>query len=145
LNEESPLDTILQNYWLPSIRASLALHRGNAQQAITLLEVAEPYELGTESVSIMVPIYVRGLAYLKAGEGAEAAAQFKKMLGHPGLALNAPIAALAQLQLARALAMSGDKPAARRAFEDFLSLWKQADADQPLLKQAQGEYHQLKQ
>jgi len=88
---------------------------------------------------------VRGLAYLKAGEGAEAAAQFKKMLGHPGLALNAPIEALAQLQLARALAMSGDKPAARRAFEDFLSLWKQADADQPLLKQAQGEYHQLKQ
>jgi serine/threonine protein kinase len=145
LNEESPLDTIMQNYWLPSIRATLALDRGNAQQAITLLEVAEPYQLGTESVSIMVPIYVRGLAYLKAGEGAEAAAQFKKMLGHPGLALNAPIEALAQLQLARALAMSGDKPAARRAFEDFLSLWKQADADQPLLKQAQGEYHQLKQ
>ena len=92
----------------------------------------------------MVPIYLRGMAYLKAEQADEAAAQFKKMLGHRGLAQNAPIAALAQLQLARAQAMGQDKASARRAYQDFLSLWKQADADLPLLKQAQAEYDKLK-
>jgi serine/threonine protein kinase/tetratricopeptide (TPR) repeat protein len=144
LNVESPLDTIIQSYWLPSIRAKLALHRGDAKQAITLLEVASPYELGIENVSVMVPVYIRGTAYLKAGRGAEAAAQFKNMLGHRGLGLNATVMALAQLQLARAQAMSGDKPAARRSYQDFLSLWKQADADLPMLKQARDEYQKLK-
>ncbi len=144
LNAESPLDTNIQNYWLPSIRASIALHRGDAKQAITLLEAAKPYELGLENVSVMVPIYLRGMAYLKAGQGAEASAQFQKMLGHRGLAQNAPIAALTRLQLARALALSGDKAAARRAYQDFLSLWKQADSDQPQLKQAQAEYEKIR-
>jgi outer membrane protein assembly factor BamD (BamD/ComL family) len=92
----------------------------------------------------MVPIYVRGLAYLKAGKGQEAAAEFKKMLGRRGLAVNAPLEVLAQLQLARAHVMSGDKTSARRSYQDFLSLWKQADADLPLLKQAQAEYEKLK-
>ena len=144
LNAESPLDTIIQSYWLPAIRATLALHKGDAKQAITLLEAATPYELGIENVSIMVPIYVRGMAYMKAGQPADAAAQFLKLLGHRGLALSAPITALAQLQLARALAASGDKPAARRAYQDLLSQWKQADADLPLLQQAKAEYDKLK-
>lgn len=144
LNSEFPLDTIIQNYWLPTIRATMVLSHGNAQQAITLLEVATPYEMGMQAFSIMQPIYVRGLAYLKAGQGQEAAAQFKKMLGHRGLAVNAAVQALAQLQLARAEAMSGDKPAARRSYQDFLSLWKQADPDLLPLKQAQAEYQKLK-
>jgi len=144
LNSEFPLDTIIQNYWLPTIRATMALSHGNAQQAITLLEVATPYEMGMQAFSIMQPIYVRGLAYWKAGQGQEAAAQFKKMLAHRGLAVNAAVEALAQLQLARAEAMSGDKPAARRSYQDFLSLWKHADPDLPLLKQAQAEYRKLK-
>jgi eukaryotic-like serine/threonine-protein kinase len=144
LNADLPLDTTIQNYWLPSIRASIALHRGDAKQAITLLEAAKPYELGIENVSVMVPIYLRGMAYLRAGQGAEASAQFRKMLGHRGLAQNAPIAALTRLQLARALALSGDKAAARRAYQDFLSLWKQADSDQPPLKQAQAEYEKIR-
>jgi eukaryotic-like serine/threonine-protein kinase len=144
LNAQAPLDTIVQNYWLPSIRATLALHRGDSKQALTMLDVTTPYELGIENVSTMVPIYVRGMAYLKAGQGEQAAAQFKKMLGHRGLGQNAPVMALAQLQLARAEGMSGDKPAARRAYQDFLSLWKQADSELPPLKQAQQEYQKLK-
>jgi len=144
LNTESPLDTMIQNYWLPTIRATMALHRGDAKQAATLLEVTAPYELGSVSFSAMSPIYVRGLANLKAGQGDLAATQFKKMLGHRGLAQNALVEALAQLQLARAQAMSGDKAAARKSYQDFLSMWKQADPDLPLLKQAQAEYQKLK-
>ena len=144
LNVESPSDTILQSYWLPSIRATIALQKGDAKQAITLLEVATPYELGLENVSAMVPIYVRGLAHLKAGDGAEAAAQFQKMLAHRGVAQSSPIEVLAVLQLARAQALAGDKPAARRSYQDLLSLWKQADTDLSLLKQAQSEYDHLK-
>ncbi len=144
LNVELPLDTIIQSYWLPSIRATLSLHRGDAKQAIALLDAATPYELGIENVSVMVPVYVRGMVYLKAGQGEHAAAQFKKMLGHRGLGQNAPIEALAQLQLARAQALRGDKPAARRSYQDFLSLWKQADPDLSLLKLAQAENERLK-
>jgi eukaryotic-like serine/threonine-protein kinase len=129
LNAESPFDTIIQNYWLPSIRATLALHHGDARQAVSLLEAATPYEMGLENFSVMAPIYIRGMAYLKAGQGAAAAAQFKNMLGHRGVGQNDPVMAMAQLQLARAQAMSGDKSAARRSYQDFLSTWKQADAE----------------
>jgi tetratricopeptide (TPR) repeat protein len=144
LNTELPLDTIIQNYWLPSIRATLALHHGDAKQAVTLLDAATPYEMGDENFRVMVPIYIRGMAYLKAGQGTEAAVQFQKMLGHRGLGLNAPVMTLARLQLARAQAMSGDKAAARRSYQDFLSTWKQADAGLPLLAEAQAEYQKLK-
>jgi tetratricopeptide (TPR) repeat protein len=143
LNAEFPVDTIIQNYWLPVIRATMALSHGNAQQAITLLEVTTPYETGMQAFSIMQPIYVRGLAYLKAEQGQEAEAQFKKMLGRRGLAVNAPVEALAQLQLARAQAMSGDKASARRSYQDFLSLWKQADSDLLPYRQAQAKYQKL--
>ena len=143
LNAELPLDTIMQSYWLPSIRATLALHRGDTKQAIALLNDVTPYELGMTNVSVMVPIYLRGMACLKAGNGEDAAAQFKKMLGHPGLRQNAPIGALAQVQLARAQAMSGDKAAARRSYQDLLSLWKHADPDLLLLRLAQAENQRL--
>jgi len=144
LNVDSPLDTIVQDYWLPSIRAMINLQRGNPKQAVTILEVTTAYELGSQNVGVMVPIYVRGLAYLKAGEGEMAAAEFKKILSHRGLALNSPVKPMAMLQLARAEAMAGDKPAARKAYQDFLSLWKQADPDLALLHQAQSEYDHLK-
>ena len=144
LNTDSPLNTLIQSYWLPSLRAALALHRNDPRLAMTLLEVTIPYELGIENVSVMIPVYFRGMAYLKAGQGDEAASQFEKMLGHRGLAVNSPIAALAQLQLARAHLLSGDKPAARTSYQDFLSLWKDADADLALLKQAQAEYDKIK-
>jgi tetratricopeptide (TPR) repeat protein len=144
LNEDFPVNTLIQTYWLPSIRAALAVHRGDARQAITLLEATIPYELGIENVSVMVPIYLRGMAYQKAGQGDEAVAQFRKMLGHRGLALNAPIASLAQLQLARSQALAGDKAAARRSYQDFLSMWRGADSDLALLHLAQGEYEKIK-
>ena len=144
LNAELPLDTIMQNYWLPSIRATMSLHRSDAKQAVALLDAATPYEMGTVNFGVMMPIYIRGMAHLKSGQGAEAAAQFKKILGHRGLGGNAPVMSLAQLQMARAQAMSGDKPAARRSYQDFLSTWKQADEDLALLKEAQAEYQKLK-
>jgi serine/threonine protein kinase/tetratricopeptide (TPR) repeat protein len=144
LNEDFPVNTLIQSYWLPSIRATLALRRGDAKQAVTLLEAAIPYELGIENVSVMVPIYLRGMAYQNAGQGSEAVAQFQKILSHRGVALNSPIAALAQLQLARSRALEGDKAAARTAYQDFLSMWRGADSDVVLLHQAQSEYDKIK-
>ena len=143
LNVQSPLDTIVQGYWLPVMRASIGLQHNNPQLAIAALEPARAYELGNQGFGPMYPIYIRGLAYLRAKQGEEAAAEFKKILAHRGIAKNSPLAALAQLQLARAQAMSGDKPAARRTYQDFLALWKQADAELPLLKEAQAEYQKL--
>ena len=100
--------------------------------------------MGSEFFGAMYPVYVRGLAYLKARQGEPAAAEFNKILTHRGVSKNSPLAALAQLQMARAQAISDDKPAARRSYQDFLSLWKQADAELTLLKQAQAEYQKLK-
>ena len=91
----------------------------------------------------MVPIYVRGMAYLKAQQGVEAASQFGKMLGHRGLAQNAPIGALAQLQVSRAYALTKDNTRAKAEYQKFLALWKDADPDIPILKQAKAEYSKL--
>jgi eukaryotic-like serine/threonine-protein kinase len=140
---ESPLDTINQSYWLPTIRAEMALSKGDTKEAIALLEVATPYELGIQNVSTMVPIYVRGMAYLKAQQGVEAAAGFSKMLGHRGLAQNAPIEALAQLQMGRAYAMAKDTAKAKAAYQDFLNLWKDADPGIPVHVAAKAEYAKL--
>jgi serine/threonine protein kinase len=144
LNAESPLDTLVQNYWLPSIRATLALRRGDAKQAITLLQVSIPYELGLTNVTNMVPIYLRGMAFMKAGRASEAAAEFQKMWSHRGVAPNAAIRVLALLQKARAEAAAGDKASARRSYQDLLAIWKQADPDLAALKQARIEYEALK-
>ncbi len=91
----------------------------------------------------MYPVYLRGLAYLQAGEGQQAAAEFQKIVEHPWVALNFVTAALAQLQLGRAQAMMGDKAAARKSYQDFLTLWKDADPDIPIYKQAKAEYAKL--
>jgi len=143
LHVESPLDTINQSYWLPTIRAAVALRRGDARGAISLLEVAKPYELGIQNVSTMVPIYVRGMAYLKAEQSEEAATQFRKMLGLRGLAQNALMEALAQLQVGRAYAMARDNTRAKAAYQDFLALWKGADPDIPILIAAKSEFAKL--
>lgn len=144
LNAESPLDTLAQNYWLPSIRATLALHSGDANQAIKLLQVSVPYEMGLTNVTNMVPIYLRGMAFMKAGRVSEAAAEFEKMWRHRGVAPNAPIRILALLQKARAEAAAGDKASARRSYQDLLATWKQADSDLAALKQARSEYAAIK-
>jgi len=143
LNQQYPLDTLIQTYWLPTIRAAIAIQRNNSQQAIAALEPALQYELGSQGYLNMVPAYVRGLAFLKAHQGEQAAAEFNKFLKHPGIAKNCPLGALAILQLARAQVMSGESKAARMTYQDFLALWNNGDADVPVLKEARKEYQEL--
>jgi eukaryotic-like serine/threonine-protein kinase len=144
LKQKFPLDTIVQEYWLPTIRASIALQRNNSQQAINELETALPYELGNEGYGVLYPVYIRGLAYLKAKQGRQAAAEFNKVLSHRGIARNSPLAALAQLQMARAQVMNGEAMPARKSYQDLFANWKNADPDIPILKQAKAEYAKLK-
>ena len=141
-------DTIVQFNYLPTIRAKLALTHTNPQEALHFLEAATPFELGLPASTFynwpnLYPVYVRGEAYLAAHEGKEAAAEFQKILDHRGLVLNEPIGALAHLQLGRAYAMQGDTARARAVYQDFLTLWKDADSDIPILKQAKAEYAKL--
>ena len=149
LTQESPLDTRMQNYSLPAIRAAIEIGKNNAIQAVQILEVATPYELGGPSAGVtflsnLHPVYIRGQAYLKAGEGQQAAAEFQKMLDHPGIVLNSVTGALTHLQLGRAQTMMGDKTAARKSYQDFLILWKDADPDIPIYRQAKAEYAKLR-
>ena len=148
LSENFPENTVVQFNYLPALRAKLALSHSNPQQALDILEVAAPYELGLPTLSFynwpnLYPIYVRGEAYLAAHRGSEAAAEFQKILDHRGIVLNEPIGALAHLQLGRAYAMQGDTAKARAAYQDFLMLWKDADPDIPIFKQAKAEYAKL--
>jgi eukaryotic-like serine/threonine-protein kinase len=141
-------DTDVQFNYLPTLRARLALIHSNPQQAIDSLEIAAPYELGLPAGGFynwpnMYPVYVRGEAYLAAHKGKEAAAEFEKILYHRGIALNEPIGVLAHLQLGRAYAMQGDTAKARAAYQDFLTLWKDADSDIPVLREAKAEYARL--
>ena len=119
----------------------LALERRDSARAIELLQAAGPYELG--SFGGLYPIFIRGAAYLAANHGSQAAAEFQKIPEHRGIVLNEPIGALAHLQIARAYAMEGNKGNARVAYQDFLALWKDADPDIPILKQAKAEYAKL--
>jgi len=132
---------------LPTIRALLALNHKEASNAVKALEPAAPYELGIPTVAafspVLYPVYVRGQAYLAAHTAADAAAEFQKILDHRGIVLNQPVGALVHLQLGRAYALSGDRAKARAAYEDFLTLWKDADPDIPILKQAKAEYAKL--
>jgi serine/threonine protein kinase/tetratricopeptide (TPR) repeat protein len=146
LNSAFPLSTILQDYWLPTIRAMLELDRGNGGRAVELLQPAAIYELGNPAPlqpATMYPVYVRGQAYLLAKNGAAATAEFQKMLDHRQIAWNFPLVALAHLGLARARAMSGDKAGAKTAYQDFFGIWKNADADIPVLQEAKAEYAKL--
>ena len=149
LEKRFPEDTSVQFSYLPALGALAALNHGESARAIELLQIAVPYELGAPrsalgTVGALYPIYVRGEAYLAARQGAEAAVEFQKILDHPGIVFSDPIGALARLQLGRAYAMSGDKAKAKAAYQDFLTLWKDADPGIPILKQAKAEYAKLR-
>ena len=146
LAKAHPDDTILNNYWISSIHAAIALDQKNPAKAMDALAAAQPYELGGEPPfqgGLMYPVYLRGLAYLQLHEGQQAAAEFQKIVAHPGFTINEPIGALAQRDLARAQAMVGDASAARASYEKFLALWQRADPSQNVLKQAKSEYAKL--
>jgi eukaryotic-like serine/threonine-protein kinase len=145
LAKRFPQDTVVQTNFLPTLRAKSALDRGNPSQAIENLSAATHYELGQTTASTygwtaMYPVFVRGEAYAAAHQGSEAAAEFQKILDHPGVALNEPIAALARLGIARAYVLQGDTTNAKAAYGGFIELWKDADADIPVLVQAKTEY-----
>jgi len=167
LDKTFPLDTLVQRYWLPTIRAAVALERKDPDRAIELLKVASTVELSvpTNLVIFLCPVYLRGEAYLMLHDGNRAAAEFQKFIDHRGLVENFPWGALARLGLARAYALeagvgAGLVPAqghpqgaplqqdalakAHAAYQDFLTLWKDADPDIPILKEAKAEYAKLK-
>jgi len=145
LEKRFPEDTEVRFSVLPELRGLLALNRGEPRKAIEALQVAVPYELGVpfSFYGALYPIYVRGLSYLAVHQGVEAAAEFQKILDHRGIVHSDPIGALAHLQLGRALMLSGDKAKAKAAYQDFLTLWKHADSDIPVFKQAKSEYDKL--
>jgi eukaryotic-like serine/threonine-protein kinase len=129
-----------------SIRSALALNRNDAADAIKRLQATAGVELGIEWFfpgSTMYPVYLRGLAYLASHRAQEAAVEFQKFIDHRGVIANCPLGALAHLQLGRAYAMAGDTAKAKAAYKDFLTLWKDADPDIPILKQAKAEYAKL--
>ena len=137
-----PSNTLVQLYWLPTINASAQLQRSNSSRAILDLEPAVAYELGQADMFInyVYPAYVRGQAFVMAHDGAAAAAEFQKLIDHKSVVSNFVIGALAHLQLARAYVLGGDTTKAKAAYNDFLILWKDADPDIPILKQAKAEY-----
>ena len=144
LNREFPLDTMLQAYSLPTMRASIELQKNNSRKAIEILQASTSYELGIPyNVPTLYRTYLRGEAFLHAGHGKQAAAEFQKVLDHPGLVQNFVSGALAHLQLGRAQVMMGDKGAARKSYQDFLTLWRDADPDIPIYQQAKAEYARL--
>ncbi len=157
LNKRFPLDTQMQSLWLPAIMAQLALNRNNPALALNALKAAPPIELGqmvfVTNLSCLYPTYVRGEAYLAAGQGRAAAAEFQRILDHSGLVWNCWTGALARLGVARANALQSrtlqgaDSDAARvralAAYKDFVTLWKDADPDIPILKEAKAEYAKL--
>jgi eukaryotic-like serine/threonine-protein kinase len=158
LNKRFPLDTQMQSLWLPAIRAQLALNRNNPADGVNALQAASPVELGqigfVTNISCLYPTYIRGEAYLASGQGSAAAAEFQKILDHSGIVWNCWTGALARLGVARSNALQSrtsegaDADAARvralAAYKDFLTLWKDADPDIPVLKQAQAEYEKLR-
>src|SRR5271157_76848 len=145
LDKTFPLNTLVQRYWLPTIRAGTALASKNPNRAIELLKVASAIELRepTNLAMSMCPVYLRGEAYLMLHDGTRSAAEFQRFVDHRGLVVNFPWGALARLGLARAYALQGDTAKARTAYQDFLNLWKDADPDIPILKEAKAEYAKL--
>lgn len=149
LAERFPLNTAINRYWLPAIYASIEIRRNNPAKALEDLQAAAPYELGTplpqfEVGGTLYPVYIRGEAYLLLHQGKEAAAEFQKFLDHRGVSVSCPLGALARLQLGRAYALQGDAMRSRAAYQDFFTLWKDADADIPILIAAKSEYAKLK-
>jgi DNA-binding winged helix-turn-helix (wHTH) protein/tetratricopeptide (TPR) repeat protein len=144
LNGRFPSNTFLQKYWLPTIRGAIELARNNPSRALDALKGVS-YELGNNGVLVgnLYPAYIRGQAYLRTHQGREAAVEFQKVLDHRAIVLNSPLGALAHLGLARAYSIQSEKSKARSAYQEFLSTWKDADPDIPILKQAKAEYSKL--
>ena len=157
LGKRFPLDTQMQSLWLPAIQAQLALDKKNPASALNALQAASAIELGAipfvANISCLYHVYVRGEAYLAAGQGSAAAAEFRKIIDHRGIVWNCWTGALAHLGVARANALEArtsqgaDADLARSralaAYKDFLTLWKDADPDIPILKEAKAEYAKL--
>ena len=149
LAERFPLNTAINRYWLPVVRASIEIRRKRPAKALEDLQTTARYELGTplpqfEVGGSLYPVYVRGEAYLLMREGKEAESEFQKFLDHRGVAVNCPLGALARLQLGRAYAVQGAVVRSRAAYQDFFRLWKDADPDIPVLIGAKSEYLMLK-
>ncbi|MGA2390849.1 MAG: winged helix-turn-helix domain-containing protein [Candidatus Sulfotelmatobacter sp.] len=141
---ERPEDTLVQHYLIPTIRAAIKLQQHDPASAIDLLSGTAKYDLAfTGSFESVYPAYIRGLAYLGLGDGQSAAAQFQKLIDNPGFSVRHVIGPLARLQRGRAQKMMGDKASARKSYEEFLGLWKDADPDLPIYRQAKSEYAQL--
>jgi eukaryotic-like serine/threonine-protein kinase len=144
ISAERPEDTLVQHYLVPTIRAAINLQQHDPAAAIDLLRATAKYDLAsTESFDYVYPAYIRGLAYLKLGDGRSAAAQFQKLIDNPGMTVRHVTGPLAWLQLGRAQRMMGDEAAARKSYETFLDLWKNADPDIPIYQQAKAEYAKL--
>ena len=149
LKERFPNDTLLNAYWLPTIVAAIELEQHNDARALDDLQAASPYELAQPSpfppaqLGPMYPVYLRGAAFLLGRRGSEAASEFHKIVSHPGVVVNYPLGALAHLGLARAYVLQHDQAKARIAYQEFLSLWKEADPAIPVLRQAKTEYAAL--
>jgi len=146
LKKSESSNSFLKVYWFPVLEASMAIAQHAPDRAIIALEPSLPYELGNpppENAGTLHPAYLRGLAYLAQSNGAAAAAEFQKFLDHPGIVQNFLFASLAHLELGRAYAISGDQAKAKTAYQDFFTLWKDADPDIPILKQAKADYAKL--
>jgi serine/threonine protein kinase/Flp pilus assembly protein TadD len=143
LAKRFPEDTFVQFEYLPMIHAAVALQSGSATKALEALALAAPYELGSIGGLTLVPVYLRGQAYLAARQGSAAAAEFQKIVDHPGIRPTFAEHSMSKLGLGRAYAMTGDAAKARAAYQDFFALWKDADPDIPILKQAKAEYAKL--
>lgn len=146
LDREFPVNTTIQFYWLPTIRAALDIEQGNPARAIEGLQPSASYELGSTEIfqlGTMYPVYVRGLACLKAGQGEQAAVEFQKIFNHRGVIANFPLGALSHLQYARAQLIIHRPDEARKAYQDFFTLWKDADLGIPVLKEAKAEFAKL--
>ena len=144
LEKRFPEDTLINLYFVPTIRAAAEVNQANPIKAIEILRITVPLELGANYEFSLYAVYVRGQAYLAAKQGRDAADEFQKILDHRAIVLNEPIGALAHLQIGRAYAMQGDVAKARSAYQDFLALWKDADPDIPALIAAKSEYAKLK-
>jgi predicted Zn-dependent protease len=146
LNREFPVHTIVQGYWLPCIRAAIAINAKKPADALQILQNASAYELGQSQpfqFGMMYPVYLRGQAYLQAGQGKEAMLEFQRIIDDRGIILNFPMGALSRLGLARSYALQGDAAKSRAAYQDFLSIWREADSDVPILKETKAEYAKL--
>ncbi|WP_433969091.1 tetratricopeptide repeat protein [Tunturiibacter gelidiferens] len=135
---------MLKLYCLPTVHGAIEISKHNPSQGILDLETVAPYELGGPlTFPYLYPVWVRGHAYLATQNGVAAAAEFQKLIDHPGISMNQPIGSLAHLELGRAYILSGDKVKARAAYQNFFTLWKDANPDIPIFIAAKSEYAKL--